>query len=73
MSDTHVSGGTITSPPSGLSNFRIDILNRFADDPEFTKTEYFTSNQSHHCFSNSNILGPFVRIGLSSESNFITS
>jgi hypothetical protein len=37
-SDIHVSGGTITSPPSGCFIFKTAIVSRFAEAPEFTKT-----------------------------------
>jgi hypothetical protein len=46
MSDTHVKGGTIISPPSGYIIFNIVIERRLADAPEFTNTEYLIPNQS---------------------------
>ena len=52
ISELHVNGGTITSPP--LGNFSLSKLNdsRFADDPELTNTLYLTPNHLDHFFSN---------------------
>ena len=38
ISETHVKGGTITSPPLGNLVFKTAIDNKFAEDPELTKT-----------------------------------
>ena len=65
MSDTHVNGGTITSPPNGfliLSNVNDSKL---AEAPELTNTEYFTPNHLDHSSSNARQFGPLVRIGSS--------
>jgi hypothetical protein len=40
-------------------------INKTADDPEFTNTEYFTPNHFDHASSNARHSGPFVSFGLS--------
>ena len=50
-SEIHVSGGTITSPdPNNI--FNICNVNKFDEEPEFTKTLYFTPSQFDHKVSN---------------------
>ena len=48
---------------------------KLADDPEFTKTEYFTPNHSDHFCSNSIVNLSFVNFGLVSnhDINFFMS
>ena len=44
-------------------NFRMfEILIKFADEPEFTKVEYFTPSQFDHFFSNSLTFFDWVKI-----------
>ena len=51
------------------------IAAKFAEDPELTKTEYFTPNHSDHFFSNSKVKSPLVSLGLVSNQviNLLTS
>ena len=65
ISDTHVKGGTITSPPFGCLIFNIVIESKLAEAPEFTNTEYFTPSHFDQASSNSLHFGPLVRIGSS--------
>ena len=63
MSDTHVRGGTITSPPCGNLSFNKLRDNKFADDPELTNTEYFLPSQSDQRCSNSSVNLSLVSFG----------
>ena len=65
MSETQVSVGTITSPPSGWRIFSTAIESRFADAPALTKTECFTPSHFDHSASKAAHCGPLVRIGSS--------
>ena len=51
-SEIQVNAGTIIFPPLGNFSFKIDKDIKFAEEPEFTKTEYFTPNQLDHSSSN---------------------
>src|SRR6266849_8195103 len=55
MSETHVKGGTITSPPP-CNAFKAARVSKFADDPEFTKTLYFVPIQADHSRSKARTL-----------------
>ena len=52
ISETHVRVGTITSP-GPFKIFKIFMVKKFADDPELTKTLYFTPSHLDHLLSNS--------------------
>ena len=52
MSDTQVSGGTIISPPSPKTFLIAAKVNKFAEDPELTKTLYLTPSHWDHSLSN---------------------
>ena len=65
MSDTHVKAGTIILPPFGKVSFKIANEIKLAEEPELTKTEYFTPNHFDHKLSNSKTLFPFVNFGSS--------
>ena len=54
MSDTHVKDGNIISFFFLFlySIFSIDIVKRFAEEPEFTNTLYFTPSHLDHSVSN---------------------
>ena len=52
ISETHVKVGTKISPlPSKI--FNADIESKFAEEPEFTNTLYFTPSHCDHFFSKS--------------------
>ena len=63
ISEDQVSGGTIISPPLGYIIFNKLIDNKFAEDPELTKTLYFTPSQLDQASSNCFTFGPFVSLG----------
>ena len=65
ISEIQVSDGTITSPPSGKRILSTAIVNRLAEDPELTKTLYFTPSHFDHSSSKAFTYGPLVRIGSS--------
>ena len=48
---------------TGFFNLQTNKLKRFAEEPEFKKTEYLTPNHSDQDFSNFKTFGPLVRIG----------
>ena len=53
ISEIQVNVGTIISPPDPLSSFNASTVRKFAEDPEFTKTLYFTPSHLDHFLSNS--------------------
>jgi hypothetical protein len=55
ISETHVKAGTIISFLFLFlfNAFNAEIVIKFAEDPEFTKTEYFVPTHLDHFFSNS--------------------
>jgi len=63
-SETHVSVGTIISFLLGFlfKIFKILIVIKFADDPEFTKVEYFTPSHFDQDFSNFSTCDDWVKI-----------
>ena len=72
MSELQVNGGTIISPPLGYFSFNKAKHSKFADDPLFIKTLYFTPSHFDHKYSNSLTFGPEVNLGSFSLSKLIT-
>src|SRR4029077_5359495 len=72
ISDTHVSGGTMTSPKPALS-LSAHSVSKFADEPEFTKTLCLTPSHSDHSRSNSSTCLDCVKIGRSARRKSMTA
>ena len=75
MSETHVNVGTIISFffLFLLMAFKIEIDIKLADDPEFTKVEYFTPSHLYHVCSNSYTFFDWVKIVSLFFKNFLTA
>ena len=48
ISDGQVNGGVIISPVFFNLSFKAAIVIKFAEEPEFTNTEYFTPSHLDH-------------------------
>ena len=53
ISEIHVNEGNIISPSSPYKIFKASSVNKFAEDPELTKTLYLTPSHFDHFSSNS--------------------
>ena len=72
MSETQVRGGTMISPGPDVRAGRRNVI-WLADEPELTKTLYFTPSQDDHSASKARTWADCVRIGSSSDRKRMTA